>query len=221
MFCTIWFLIDRDDWWSKLAEILVRFKSSTILNPPTDCIFSPGCLCSYLTHISNQLPQCHSLSMVAGGMKHTWMIYGRVSILPLSMCFNIYILLFWLAHLFLHKKELSGQQQLQSKFSWHLSGLPWHTKYKGFSVMECPAGFPTWERQLVYCMCFTAMEHCYSYRESKTRYYWSTWWPVYPVSWVSIDYKTNGPKLILFKVLSCLEATSYLNLYDAISVILD
>jgi len=39
MFRTIWFLIDRDDWWLKLAEILVRFQDSTILNPPTNCIF--------------------------------------------------------------------------------------------------------------------------------------------------------------------------------------
>ena len=39
MFCKIWFLIDRDDWWSKLAEVLVGFRDSMILNPPTDCTF--------------------------------------------------------------------------------------------------------------------------------------------------------------------------------------
>jgi len=39
MFCIIWFLIDRDDWRSKLAEVLVGFKHSIMLNPPTDHIF--------------------------------------------------------------------------------------------------------------------------------------------------------------------------------------
>ena len=39
MFCIIWFLIDRDNWWSKLAEVLVGFKHSIMLNPPTDHIF--------------------------------------------------------------------------------------------------------------------------------------------------------------------------------------
>jgi len=39
MFCRIWFLIDKEDWWSKLAEVLVGFKDSAILEPPTDRIF--------------------------------------------------------------------------------------------------------------------------------------------------------------------------------------
>ena len=39
LLCKIWFLIDKDDWWSKLAEVLVGFEDSAILNPPTDCNF--------------------------------------------------------------------------------------------------------------------------------------------------------------------------------------
>jgi len=37
MFCRILFLID--DWWLKLVEVLVGFKDSIILNPPTEHIF--------------------------------------------------------------------------------------------------------------------------------------------------------------------------------------
>jgi len=41
------------------------------------------------------------------------------------------------------------------------------------------------------------------------------------VSWVSLDYKMGGLELILFKVLSCLEAIAFfLNLPDAIFKIL-
>jgi len=65
------------------------------------------------------------------------------------------------------------------------------------------------------------MEHCYSYRELKTRDYWSDWWPIYPVSWVSLDYKTSELELILFKVLLCLQAISFFqDLSDIISNIL-
>ena len=32
----------------------------------------------------------------------------------------------------------------------------------------------------------------------KLEYYWSNWWPIYSVSWVSLDWKTSGLKLILF-----------------------
>jgi len=39
MFCRIWFLINRESWWSKLVEVLVGFKDNAILNPPTDHIF--------------------------------------------------------------------------------------------------------------------------------------------------------------------------------------
>jgi len=43
-----------------------------------------------------------------------------------------HISLCWLAHLFSHEKEVSGQQQPQLKSSWHLSGSPWHKKQKLF-----------------------------------------------------------------------------------------
>jgi len=99
-----------------------------------------------------------------------------------------HISLFWLAYLFLHKKELSGRRQPQSRSSWHLLGSPWHTKHKWFLAMGYEAVSLTWKPRLVYCMYFTAMERSYSYRESKTRYYWSNWWSIYPVSWVSLEY---------------------------------
>ena len=39
MFCIILFLIDGDDWWSTLAEVLVGFIDSMILDPQADRIF--------------------------------------------------------------------------------------------------------------------------------------------------------------------------------------
>jgi len=39
MFCIILFLIDGDDWWSTLAEVLVGFIDGMILNLPPDRIF--------------------------------------------------------------------------------------------------------------------------------------------------------------------------------------
>ena len=39
IFWGVWFLIDRDDWWSKSAEVLVSFKDTTICKLPTDYIF--------------------------------------------------------------------------------------------------------------------------------------------------------------------------------------
>jgi len=109
----------------------------------------------------------------------------------------------------LTKKELLGQQQQQLKSSWHLSGLPWHTKHNRLLVMEYVAVFLTCKHQLDYCMYFTAMERCYSYRELKTRYNWSNWWPIYPVSLVSLEHETSGLELILFEVFFCLEAIAY------------
>jgi len=103
-----------------------------------------------------------------------------------------HVLLSWLAHLFSHKKGLSRRQQPQSKSCWPWSGLPWHTKHKGYSVMGYATVCYTCKPRLVYCMYFTAMERCYSYRESKTRYYQSNWWPIYSVIWVSLDCKTSG-----------------------------
>jgi len=58
-------------------------------------------------------------------------------------------------------------------------------------------------------MYFTAMEHCYSYRELKTRYYWSNWQPIYSVSLVSLEHETSGLELIIFEVSLCLEAIAY------------
>ena len=100
-------------------------------------------------------------------------------------------------------------QQQQLKSSWHLSGLPWHTKHNRLLVMEYVAVFLTCKHQLDYCMYFTAMERCYSYRELKTRYNWSNWWPIYPVSLVSLEHETSGLELILFEVFFCLEAIAY------------
>jgi len=119
---------------------------------------------------------------------------------------------------FSHKKVLSGRQQQQSKSSWPLSGLPWHTKYRGFLVMEFATIFLTCKPPLVYCMYFTAMEPCYSYRESTTKWHWSNWWFIYSVSWVSLDHGTSGLEL---EVLSCLEAAYFfLNSSDLIFDIL-
>ena len=60
----IWFLIDRDDWRSKLAEVLVGFKDSTICNPPTDCIFQSAMSVMivgvYVRSVSRALLPLHS-----------------------------------------------------------------------------------------------------------------------------------------------------------------
>jgi len=130
-----------------------------------------------------------------------------------------HISLFWLAYLFSYKKELSGQQRPQLKSSWHLSSLLWHTKHKWFLATGYAPVFLTWKPRLVYCMCFTAMEHCYSYHESKTRYYWFDWWSIYSVCWVSLDYQTTGLELNLLKVYSCLQAAFFIS-SDLISSIL-
>ena len=66
------------------------------------------------------------------------------------------------------------------------------------------------------------MERCYSYRELKTRYNWSNWWPIYPVSLVSLEHETNWIELTLFEVFLCLKAiANFLELPDAIGGILD
>jgi len=133
-----------------------------------------------------------------------------------------HILLCWLADLFSYKKALSGQQQQQSRFSWHLSGLLWHTKHSRLLVMEYVAIFLTCKHRLVYYMYFIAMERCYSYREPKTRYYWSNWWSIYPVSLVSLEHETSGLELILFEVFFCLQAIShFLELPDVITGVLN
>ena len=74
--------------------------------------------------------------------------------------------------------------------------------------MEYAAVSPTWKPRLVYYMYFTAMEPCYTYRESKTRHYWSNWLPIYSVSWVSLDYQDTGLELILLKVLILMQVIS-------------
>ena len=219
MCCKIWFLIDRDDWRSKLAEVLVGFKDSTICNPPTDCIFQSAMSVMivgvYVRSVSRALLPLHSCWENPIHLDNVYNILNSA----FEYVFK-HILLWWLVHLFSHKKALSGRQQPQSKSSWPLSGLPWHIKHKGCLVTEYAAIFLTWKPRLVYCMCFTAMEHCYSYRESKTRYYWCNWLHIYSVSWVSLDYRNSGLKFILFKVLICMEVSSDLNGSDLITAIL-
>ena len=170
--------------------------------------------------MSNQFPERNFLSMVVGWIKRIFIICNTVLLLPLSMCSNIFCFADLL--IYSHKKELSGQQQQQSKSSWPLSGLPWHTKHSGLLVMEYAAVFLTCKHQLDYCMYFTAMERCYSYRELKTRYNWSNWWPIYPVSLVSLEHETNWIELTIFEVFLCLKAiANFLELPDAIGGILD
>jgi len=64
MFRRIWFLIDKDDWLSKLAEVLVGFKHSTMPNSPTDRIFQTsmsGMIVEvYLESIAGMLYPLHS-----------------------------------------------------------------------------------------------------------------------------------------------------------------
>jgi len=129
-----------------------------------------------------------------------------------------HILLCWL--LFLHKKELSGQQPPQSNSSWPLSGSSWHTEHKGFLVMEYVAVFPTWKPRLVYYMYFTAMELCYTYRELQTRHYRSNWLPIYSVSLVSLEYQDTGLELILLKVSILMEAIFDMRELNILSYIL-
>jgi len=145
--------------------------------------------------------------MVAGRIQYIFWIWNTWLLLPLSMCYNIFCFADLL--IYSHKKELSGQQQHQLKSSWPLSGLPWHTKHSRLLVVEYVVVFLTCKRRLVYCMYFTAMEHCYSYRELKTRYYGSNWWPIYPVSWVSLEHETSRLELIIFEVFLCLQATAF------------
>jgi len=157
--------------------------------------------------------------MVAGRIQRIFWIFNTGLLLPMSMYFNISC--FADLHIDSHKKELSGQRQQQLKSSWPLSGLPWHTKHSGLLVMEYVAVFPTCKRRLVYCMYFTAMVHCYSYRELRTRYYWSNWQPICSVSLVSLGHETSGLELILFEVFLCLQAIIFfLQLPDVIISIL-
>jgi len=188
--------MNRDDWWSELAEVLVGFKQSTILNPPTDCIFQ--------TAMAMVIFDMYYEGSGSGPFHGCDWGDGIISDGIFEYVFK-HILLCWL--LFLHEKELPGRQPPQSNSSWPLSGSPWHTKHKGFLVMEYTAVSPTWKPPLVYYMYFTAMEPCYTYRESKTRY-WSNWLPVYSVSWVSLDYRDTGLELILLKVSILMEAIS-------------
>jgi len=64
MFCTIWFLIYIDDWWSELVEVLVGFKESTMLNLPTDHIFQSAMSVMivdvYVHSVSGALVPLHS-----------------------------------------------------------------------------------------------------------------------------------------------------------------
>jgi len=168
--------------------------------------------------MSNQFLEYYFLFMVASWLQCIFLTYTIMLVVPLSMCSNIFC--FADLHIYSHKKALSGQQQLQSKSSWPLSDLPWHTKHREFLVMGYAVLSLTCEPPFVYCMCFTAMEPCYSYRESKTIYYWTNWWPIFSVSWVSLDYKITKPELILCKVFSCLEATCFLSSSDLILAIL-
>jgi len=219
MFYRMRFLIDGDDWWSRLAEVLVGFKDSMMINPPTDRIFQSAMsvvvVDGYVNSFSGVLLPLHGcwgnsthLSNINNGLSTAFeYVYNHI-----SLC--------WLAYLFSHKKELSGRQQPQLKSSWHLLGSPWHTRHKWFLVMEYLAVFLTWKPQLVYCMYFTAMEPCYSYRESKTGYSRSNWWSIYPVSWVSLDYQTTGLELTLFKVYSCMQASLFQSSSDLIGSIL-
>ena len=198
MSCRTLFLIDKDDWWSKLAEVLVGFIESTILDPPTDRIFQSAMSALivdiYVISVSAVLLPLHGCWE---STTHLDYIYHSVNSAFLYVFYHISLC--WLAYWFSHKKELSGWQQPQLKSSWHLSGSPWHTKHSRFLVMEYAPVFFTWKLQLVYCMYFIAMEPCYLYRESSTRYYWSSWWPIYLVSWVSLDYTTSGLNSFLSK----------------------
>jgi len=65
-----------------------------------------------------------------------------------------------------HKKAVSERQQQQSRSSWPLSALPWHTEHRPLS-MEYMTVFLTCELPVVYYMYLTVMEHFYSYRKSK------------------------------------------------------
>jgi len=170
---------------------------------------------AYVQSVSRVLVPIHSCWVNPAhhyNMQHSLDIAFAYVFWHISLC--------WLAHLLSHKKELSGRQLPQSQSCWPLSNSPWHTKRRGFLVMECAGVFVTWKPRLVYCMRFTVMESCYSYRESKTRYYWSSWWPIHSVSWVSPDSKTSGVELILFQVFSCLEAAFSQHSSDCISNIL-
>jgi len=88
-------------------------------------------------------------------------------------------------------------------------------------VMECIPIFLTCRHLLVYYIYFTMMGSCYLYHESKTRYYWSNWWPFSLVSLVSLEHRTTGIEFILFKGFLCRQATSFFSnshkLHSAIS----
>jgi len=215
MFWAIWFPIDRDDWWLKLVEILVG-SHGTIFAHQVILIFRLRCLWWYLIHMLIQFLQHYILSIIAGCTQHILMRYTTLLVVYLSR----FSAIFCLVDLYSYKKVLSEQQQQQLKSSWHLSDLSSHIKHRGYVVMEYAAIFPTWKPRLVYCTCFTAMERCYSYRESKMRYYWSNWWPIYSVTWVSLDRKTSGLEFILSKVLSCLQAVFFLHHSDSILTII-
>ena len=103
MICRIRFMIDRNDWWSKIVEVLVGFKDSTIPNAQLIAFFRLRCLCWYLTHMPTHLVECYSLSMVAGGMKCIYLIQHTDLAVPMSTCSNMFCVAD--LHIYCHTKK--------------------------------------------------------------------------------------------------------------------
>ena len=111
------------------------------------------------------------MAAMATAMSCILLIYKTV----LIGFFSMFFLFCDPTRLFSHKKALSGLSQQQSKSSWLLSGLLWHSGHREFLVREYAVVFLACKPPLVYCMYFTVMGLSCSYRESKCINHQSYW----------------------------------------------
>jgi len=99
MFCWIWLLIDWDDWWSTLVEVLVCLKYISILHPPTDHIFQTAMslmiVYVYVQSVFGLLAPLHSC-----WLKPTHLLNIQTRLDSAFGYVFYHISFFWLAYLF-------------------------------------------------------------------------------------------------------------------------
>jgi len=95
MFCTIWFLIDRDDWWLELVEVLVGVEESTILNLPTENIFQSA-MCALIVDVYVQSVSGMLLPPHGCWVHNTYLYNVQYGIIAAFEYVFLHILLCWL-----------------------------------------------------------------------------------------------------------------------------
>jgi len=156
--------------------------------------------------------------MVAGQIKHIFWIYNTVLLVPLSMCYNIF---HSDLHIYSHTKSII--RATTTAIEVLLTFIRFTMTYKTQRVFGDGI-----RSRISHMQTSTHLLYVF-YRDGtllfipwvQTGCYWPNWWPIRSVSLVSIDHKTSGLELIVFKVFSCLQAISFfLNLPDAVLTIL-